>query len=130
MIGYVATIKESSRELTAKERIKFKDTSDALSLDELTQENPFVFTPDLLVVLEVHNEKSDNKDYTKYIIVDKGGNKYVTGSESFYSSYTEIMSEMADAMADGEAVEEFEICVYRKESKNYKGKTFITCSIV
>lgn len=130
MEGYKAVIKYASRELTAKERIKYKDTSDCVSLDEVTQNGDFVFTPDLLVELDVHNEHSDNTDYTKYIIVDKGGNKYVTGSESFYSAYRNIMDEISDAISDGEAVDDFEIMVYRKESKNYKGKTFITCSIV
>ena len=130
MEGYKATITYATRELTAKERIKYKDTSDCVSLDEVTQSGELVFIPDLLVVLDVHNEKSDNTDYTKYIIVDKGGNKYVTGSESFYSAYRNIMDEISDAIADGEAVDDFEIMVYRKESKNYKGKSFITCSIV
>lgn len=130
MTGYKAIIREASRELTAKERIKFKDMSDAISLDEITSEGSFIFTPDLLVVVDVHNDKSDNTDYTKYVIVDKGGNKYVTGSESFYSAYCAIMDEICDAIADGETVEDFEINVYRKESKNYKGKTFITCSLI
>lgn len=122
---YNATIRECSKELSARERVLIKDTTNAISLDEATSDSdsPLVISPDFYAVLDVHNEKSDNKDYTKYILVDKNGNKFVTGSDSFWNSFMEIMAEMA-----GEG--DFEIQVYRLESKNYKGKSFITCSIV
>lgn len=122
---YNATIRECSKELSARERVLIKDTTNAISLDEATSDtdSPLVISPDFYAVLDVHNEKSDNKDYTKYILVDKNGNKFVTGSDSFWNSFMEIMAEMED---EGD----FEIQVYRRESKNYKGKSFITCSIV
>lgn len=122
---YNATIRECSKELSARERVLIKDTTNAISLDEATSDSdsPLVISPDFYAVLDVHNEKSDNKDYTKYILVDKNGNKFVTGSDSFWNSFMEIMAEM-----EGEG--DFEIQVYRRESKNYKGKSFITCSIV
>lgn len=124
MEGYSVKIVESSKELTAKEKLKFKDTSNAIRIDEATQDSKLVIAPDYYVVLDVHNEKSDNKDYKNYIIVDKQGNKFVTGSESFWTSFRDIFVEMS-----GED-EEYEIEIYRLESKNYKGKSFITCSIV
>ena len=74
--------------------------------------------------LAVHNKKTDEKDCKKYLVVDKSGNKFVTGSESFFTAMLEIMEEMA------ESGEDFEIQVYRMPSKNYKGKEFLTCSIV
>ena len=122
---YNAVISVCSKELSARERVLIKDTTNAISLDEATTESdaPLVIAPDFYAVLDVHNEKSDNKDYTKYILVDKNGNKFVTGSDSFWNSFMEIMGEMED---EGD----FEIQVYRRESKNYKGKSFITCSIV
>lgn len=122
---YNATIRECSKELSARERVLIKDTTNAIPLDEATSDSdsPLVISPDFYAVLAVHNEKSDNKDYTKYILVDKNGNKFVTGSDSFWNSFMEIMAEM-----EGEG--DFEIQVYRRESKNYKGKSFITCSIV
>lgn len=122
---YNAVIRVCSKELSARERVLIKDTTNAISLDEATSESdaPLVIAPDFYAVLDVHNEKSDNKDYTKYILVDKNGNKFVTGSDSFWNSFMEIMVEMED---EGD----FEIQVYRRESKNYKGKSFITCSIV
>lgn len=130
MNGYKATVRECSKEITAKERIMLKDTSNATSLDLLTQEANFnnekvLINVDYYATLDIHNEKSDNKDYVNFIVVDKNGEKYVTGSQSFISSFIDIVEEMADA---GET--EIVVEVYRKESKNYKGKDFITCSIV
>ena len=124
MTGFEAKIRYASKELSAKERVKFKDTTNAIQLDEATKENGLVIAPDFYVILDVHNEHSEDKDYVKYIIVDKGGNKFVTGSESFFSAFKSIVDEMADCG------EEYEVEVYRLPSKNYKGKEFLTCSIV
>lgn len=129
MNGYKATVRECSKELTVKERIMLKDTSNAESLDMLTQEANFndqkvLINVDYYATLDIHNEKSDNKDYINFIVVDKDGKKYVTGSQSFISSFTDIVDEMTEA---GET--DITIEVYRKESKNYQGKDFITCSI-
>lgn len=124
MEGYSVNIREVSRNITAKERVMLKDTTNAISLDEATQGAKFVFEPDYYAVLDVHNEKSEDKDYVKYVIVDKAGTKLVTGSESFFTSFKSIMDEM-----DG-CDEEFSIEAYRMPSKNYKGKEFITCSVV
>lgn len=123
MTGYKVEIKEVSAQLTAKQRIALKDTTNAIKLDLETQKAPVIINPDFYAVLAIHNEKSDNPDYENYIVVDKNGDKYVTGSQSFWSSFMEIAEEMA-----GED-EEWSIKVYRVESKNYKGKEFITCSI-
>lgn len=124
MVGYNVTISIASRELSARERIAIKDFSNAIPLDEATKDGKLVINPVDYAVLDVHNEKSDNKDYKKYIVIDAGGTKYVTGSENFFDSFMEIMEEMS-----GED-EEFSIEVYQMESKNYKGKSFITCSIL
>ena len=123
MAEYKVTVKESSKELSAKERIAIKDTTNAIKLDEATQEANLRFAPDWFAILEIHNPKADVDVYENYIIVDKAGNKYVTGSKSFWESFKDIYDEML-----GED-EEYEIEVYRVESKNYKGKQFITCSI-
>lgn len=124
MEGYSVNIREVSRPITAKERVMLKDTTNAISLDEVTQSSKFIFEPDYYAILDVHNEKSEDKDYIKYVIVDKAGTKLVTGSESFFTSFRSIMDEM------GGCDEEFQIEAYRMPSKNYKGKEFITCSIV
>lgn len=127
MEGYSVKIRETSKELSAKERIAIKDTSNAISIDEVTAtEGSIVIQYDFHVILDVHNEKSDNKDYTKIVVMDKGGTKYVTGSESFRTALSDIVDEMVDA-GEGDNIT---IQVYRKDSKNYKGKQFITASIV
>lgn len=127
MEGYKVEIVHSTKELTVREKIRIKDLSNATQLDEATQpEGNFVIDFDYYVILKVHNEFSkDDKDYNKYVIVDKGGNKFVTGSKSLMTSLEEIVDEMTDA---GET--DFEIEVYRKDSKNYTGKQFLTCTIV
>lgn len=124
MTGFESKIREASKQLSAKERVKFKDTTNAVQLDEATKDKPLRIAPDFYVILDIHNEHSEDKDYVKYVIVSKEGTKYVTGSESFFSSFKAIVDEM------GGTGEEYEVEVYRLPSKNYKGKEFLTCSIV
>lgn len=124
MSGYLVEIKETSRELTAKQRIALKDTSNALKLDTICDENAVIIDPVDYAVLSIHNEKSDNVDYENYVITDKNGDKYVTGSPSFWSTFMGIYSEMKNEE------EEWSIKVYKLDSKNYKGKKFLTCSII
>ena len=130
MKGYTSTVREVSKDISVKEKIMLKDTSNAKSIDILTQEASFnnekvLIDVDYYAILDIHNEKSDNKDYINFIIVDKSGNKYVTGSQSFITTFTDIYNEMKGAGEENITIE-----IYRKESKNYKGKDFITCSIV
>ena len=127
MKAYEVAIKESSKELTAKEKIRIKDLSNSTNLDALTQEQDSVIIDyDYHVILAIHNEKSkDRPDYENVVVVDKAGNKFNTGSNSFITALEEIIDEMVDA---GE--ENIQIEVYRKPSKNYKGKDFITCSVI
>lgn len=126
MEGYSVKIRESSKELTPKERVLLKDTSNAISIDEATTENgKLIINYAYHVILDVHNEHSDNKDYTKVLVIDKDGNKFVTGSNSFLTSLVDIVDEMHDAGED-----DIQIECYRKDSKNYKGKQFISCSLI
>lgn len=127
MEGYKVSIRESSKQLTAKERIAVKDFSNATALDTvLTDDTPILINPDAYIILDVHNERSRNdKDYVKYLVLDKSGDKYVTGSESFFTSFKAIFDEMSEEAPD----EDYTIECYRKPSQNYQGKSFLTCSI-
>lgn len=125
MIGYSVKVAECTKDLTAKERVKIKDTTNAIKLDNATQDGSIVIAYSYHAVLDIHNEKLEDPDYKQYVVVDTAGNKYVTGSESFFTAMTEIVDEMSAA---GET--DYELEVYRMDSKNYKGKQFITCSIV
>lgn len=126
-MSYKVEIEEASKAFSKREAIKIKDVSNAVKFDEIAEGSPVVITPAAYAVLLVHNDKSENKDYPLYIILDTDGNKYMTGSESFWNSFIDIWEEMTDGEDEPE---EFEIEVYKKDSKNYKGKKFLTCSIV
>lgn len=123
-MAYEVTIRETNLELTARERIMLKDTSDCIKLDEATRNGEVIIKPTAYAILDIHNDKGDDKEYTQYVIVDSDGNKYLTGSNSFWSSFISIFTEMAKEN------EEYEVKAYRLPSKNYKDKDFITCSII
>lgn len=118
----------SKAELTPRERLMLKDTSDAQGLDELVADDTsIIISPIGYAVLEVHNDKAKgDKDYEQYLILDSNGNKYTTGSSAFWNSFKDIWDEMNIE----ETGESFDLKVYRKPSKNYSGKSFITCSIM
>jgi hypothetical protein len=125
MDGYKVEILESSKELTAKERIQLKDTTNAVALDDATKGgNKVVITPVAFAILKVHNEKSDTKDYQKYIIEDKDGTKYITGSAPLWSTFKAFWDELE---TEDEA---WSVEVYSMPSKNYKDKAFLTCSVL
>lgn len=123
---YKAELVSATRQLSAKERVAVKMFIGAEQLDELTQydENGVLIDIDYVAVVEVYNEKSDNKNYNKYVYVDKNGTMYISGSETLYRTYEEIAEEMEDEE------EPWAIKVIRKESTNYKGKDFLTCMLV
>lgn len=127
MTNYTTSITESSKELSVREKIKLKDLTSAIAIDKVVEpEKPLVIAPDYYAYLSVHNEKlpKNEQDYKTMVIVDKSGTKYYTGSDSAISSFVDIFDEMIDT------AEPFEIEFYKKESKNYSGKHFITCSLV
>ena len=123
---YSVTVKEVSKELTHKERVQITDLTDCVKLDTATQEGPVLIDLDYYAVLEIHNEKSEDKDYENYVVADKNGTRYSTGSKSFFNNLVDIYEEMEDSEDD----EVWQIKAYRKPSKNRQGKDFITCSIV
>lgn len=127
MTNFTTAITESSKELSVREKIKLKDLTSAIAIDKVVEpEKPLVIAPDFYAYLSIHNEKlpENEQDYKTMVIVDKSGTKYYTGSDSAISSFVDIFDEMIDT------AEPFEIEFYKRESKNYSGKHFITCSLV
>lgn len=128
--NYSATISDTSMELTARERIMFKDTQNAVSLLDLAKDakandgKAIVENIKGYVVLDIHNEKSDDIDYKNYLIVDGNGDKYVTGSQSFMNSFMDIYNEMKNES------EPWSIQLNLLPSKNYKDKEILTCSLI
>lgn len=125
MEGYKVTIIGASKELSGKEKIMYKDFDNMVQLDQaVTEGQGLIVKVAAYVVAEVHNEKSDNKDYTKFILVGDDGTIYITGSEPFWNQFMDIYSDMKDEPED------WNLKIYKRESKNYKGKTFLTCTII
>ena len=123
--SYYVEIEQVSKEVSKKEAVILKDTSDAVSLAESCQDGALIIKPAMWAVLNIHNEKNKDgdKDYRCYLIVDADGSKYKTGSESFWNSFRDIVDDMEDSD------EEWAIKAYKLPSKNGK-KDFITCSII
>ena len=125
MEGYEVKVKECSKNLTGKERVAIKDISNAVKPDSVVTPNASIeIIPDFTATLDVHNENAENKDYTIFVIVAKDGTKYITSSRSFITSFKGIEEEMMNEE------DEWGIEVYKIESKNFKGRHFLTCSII
>lgn len=123
--GFSAKVTATSRELTHKQRVMLADTSDDVSIEAQTRDGAVLtLDVDYWAEVAIHNEHSNDKDYSSYVVVTKDGTKYKTGSKSFWNSFMDIWEDMADDD------EEWQLKVYQKESKNRAGKTFITCSII
>lgn len=125
MEGYEVKVAECSKKLNGKERVAIKDITNAVKLDSaINPDERLEIIPDYTATLEVHNENAENKDYRIFVIVAKDGTKYITSSNSFISSYNGIAEEME------KEEEEWGIEAYKIESKNFKGRYFLTCSII
>lgn len=128
--NYSATILEASRELTAREKVMFKDTQNAISMNEFAEQakeqggKAIIDNVKDFVHIQIHNEKSEDKDYDNYIVVAENGDKYVTGSQAFWNAFMDIYNEMKDE------TEPWGIQLNLIPSKNYKGKNVLTCSLI
>lgn len=128
--NYSATIIEASRELTARERVMFKDTQNAVSMNDFATaakdagDKAIITDVKDFVHISIHNDKSDDKDYDNYMVIDGDGQKYVTGSKAFWNSFMDIYNEMKDE------TESWGIELNLIPSGNYKGKFVLTCSLI
>lgn len=122
--NYSVEVVETSKELSPKERVQLKDTSDTLKIESMIKTEPLIISVAWYAVLEIHNEKSDSVDYTNYIIVDAEGRRYRTGSQTFFNAFKMIADEMIGIEED------WKLKIYELPSKNREGKTFITCSVI
>lgn len=118
-----AKIVDSSRELTAKERVAMKSKADMIMLNTACDIEALVIKPVLWAVVEV--QVDEEEPYYNYVIVDADGTKYYTGSESLWNAFMEIYNEMS-----AEPDTEYSVKVFKCNSKNRDGQKFITCSII
>jgi hypothetical protein len=123
--NYTCKIIESNGEFDAYERVMCKDLGDAIPLDDATLQGPVVIEYEKHLILGIHNEKSEDKDYEKCVVIDPEGRKFVCGGATFRRELENIVADLSDAGI----ISGFNIKVYRKASNNYKGKDFITCSL-
>lgn len=122
---FSAKIIETSKELTKKQEVMLKQLTDAIKLDKATNyEEDVIIDVDSYAILSVHNDKAEDPDYTTYVIIDKNGQKYTTGSPSFWSAFMDIFEDMAGSG------EEWQLKVFKLPSRNREGKDFITCTII
>lgn len=125
--NYSVTIRSTSFEdMTAKQRIKLKNTGTAIKLDEVTPADGSAFVierVDGYAILDVHNENArDEKDYP-ILVISSGDKTYSTGSRPLTEDFMNIFEEITGTG------EEWGIEVYRVPSNNFKGKTFLKCDI-
>lgn len=122
---YSVEILEASSELTKREKVMFKDTSNAVKFDDVvTPEQGITITPTGWVKLAIHNPKGERKDFENLVITTYEGEKFVTGSPTFIEKFLGIWEDMYDPNED------FQIEVFKRDSKNYKGKQFLSCAVV
>ena len=128
--NYSASIIDASRELTARERVMFKDTQNAISMNDFAEQakaeggKAIIENVKDYVHISVHNDNSDDKDYDNYMIITAEGDKYVTGSQAFWNSFMDIYNGMKSE------AEPWGIQLNLIPSKNYKGKNVLTCSLI
>lgn len=118
-------VSKSLKDLTKKAVIQLKDLSDAVKLDNATQENGtvMIYNVQNIVTVDLVSDDPDNpQEYTKTVVIDSEGNRFVTGSDAFARRAWNIAEEM-----DGD---DFGLKVYRRPSKNYAGREFLSCSVI
>lgn len=117
---YSARIVDTWEEMSTIERIKVKDLGDATKLNEVVDvSTPLLLEISNVVVMEVHNEKSENTDYPVYILIGGNGERYYSGSSSLYRSLQDIRDEFAECGED--LPSPFVLKIYKAKSKNNTG---------
>lgn len=125
---YKSEVKEVfGKELTKKERAMLKDLTDCTVLGTEAETNgcDIIIHPAFYAVLSIHNDSLSEPDYEVFVIVDRDGTKYQTGSDSFITSFRDIMDDM-----QGEDPETWAIKATLKSSKNRTGKSFLKAVLI
>ena len=125
---YKSEVKEVfGKELTKKEKAMLKDLTDCtvLGTEVEVSECDIIIHPAFYAILSVHNDALSEPDYEAYVIVDRDGTKYQTSSDSFITSFRDIISDMED-----EDPETWAVKVTLKPSKNRTGKSFLRAVLI
>lgn len=120
MNEYNVIIVESSMELSAREKIRVKDTSIHTRIEDVLKEHgECKICPKGYVILSITNSKVSDDPYDNIVVIGEDDVLYRTGSNTFIQSFCGIFDEMKN---EGER---FEIGVITQPSKNYSGKSFM-----
>lgn len=125
---YKSEVKEVfGKELTKKEKAMLKDLTDCtvLGTEVETSGCDIIIHPAFYAILSIHNDSLPEPDYEAYVIVDRDGTKYQTGSDSFMTSFCDIIADMKD-----EDPETWAIKATLKPSKNKTGKSFLKAVLI
>lgn len=125
---YKSEVKEVfGKELTKKEKVMLKDLTDCTVLGTEVEANgcDIIIHPEFYAILSIHNDALAGPDYEAYVIVDRDGTKYQTSSDSFITSFRDIISDMED-----EDPETWAVKVTIKPSKNRTGKSFLKAVLI
>lgn len=125
---YIAKVVFASRELSAIEKISFKNFNDCLKIDtELKDKDSFDLNLNTVVVFDIHNERSKSDTYYRTILmVTDDGVKYTSSSNSLIREMLDIFDELCDG---GIGINEVTTTIIKKPSNNYKDKFFFTCTV-
>lgn len=123
---YTVTIKTTSSDIKAVDKVRLKDLQGARMVKDLIPNvgDELAFTPVAYIVVHVVNEFSRNdKEYDQLVILTTSGDRILTGSPSFIDAFMGLWGELEDAIKDGEV---FDFVMKRGESRaNDSG--FLTC---
>ena len=128
MSDYSVAITESSKELKARDKIRYKDFAACISIDSSIPDDRdpgLTINPIAYAVADVHNERSENPDYRNFIIEDSDGNLYITSSYGAFDRFRDIFNTMREDAPD----ENFTVTFYKKPSNKYKGKFMLLCKL-
>ena len=125
MSEYRVEIVQTSKELSLKQKVALKNTNAFLRIDKLLNtEERILINPDFWAELHIYNDRSADKEYTSYVVADKNGDYYLTGSDSFMNTFKAIFEELSGTD------EEWAIAAFRIPSRNREGKYLISCGVV
>ena len=128
MSNYSVNITEASKELKARDKIRYKDFPSCISIDASIPDDRdpgLTINPAAYAIADVHNEMAENKDYRNFIIEDSDGNLYVTSSAGAFQRFQEIFDTMREDAPD----ENYTVTFYKRPSSKYKGKFMIMCKL-
>lgn len=129
-LTYKSTITNMSSNITRFQAVMMTGSHDNLSIGDIVEKGrALYFRPVGWLTQHIVNSKSDDGEYDQLLILADDGTVYSTGSTSFMESFYSLMDSIDD-MEESEIPADWQIKATARDSKNYKGKQFLTCSIV